>query len=209
MLKEHRPAGNVARIRAFQSLVYDASLCRNCHRMSDSVAILSDKNGPLKSQLLFVAEAPGRFGAVRTGIPLSGDQAGRNFEQLLSAAHLARDQVFVTNAVLCNPRDSQGRNATPSLAEVRRCTGFLVRTIAIIDPVVVVSLGAVALRAFGEIEAHGLVLRRDCGRPVEWNGRTLVPLYHPGVRAWIHRSFERQLSDFASLRSLIQSHLES
>lgn len=208
MLKVHLAPPNAAKSRTFRRLTKDAALCRTCDRMADSVAVLSDNNGSLQSRVLFVAEAPGRLGAARTGIPLSGDQTGRNFERLLSAAGLSRDHVFVTNAVLCNPRDDRGRNATPSSAEVRNCARYLARTIAIVDPPAVVSLGAVALRALGEIEAHGLMLRQDCGRPVGWNGRVLVPLYHPGVRAWIHRPFEQQLSDFVALRSTVLSYVE-
>jgi len=43
--------------------------------MSDLPAILSSKNGSIHTDLVFVAEAPGRFGSGRTGIPFHGDRS--------------------------------------------------------------------------------------------------------------------------------------
>ncbi|HSK67929.1 MAG TPA: uracil-DNA glycosylase family protein, partial [Candidatus Limnocylindria bacterium] len=96
---------------------------------------------------MFIAEAPGRLGADRTAIPLAGDQSGRNFDRLLTAAELDRAEIFITNAVLCNPRDAAGRNAPPAAAELRNCAGFLAETLELLRPPLIVSLGTVALRA--------------------------------------------------------------
>jgi DNA polymerase len=45
-------------------------------------------------------------------------------------------------------------------------------------------------------------LRRDLGKAVRWSGRTLVPLYHPGPRAQLHRPFCAQQEDFVELERL-------
>ena len=63
--------------------------------------------------MLFVAEAPGRLGADRTGIPLYGDRTGENFQTLLGNIGWKREQVFITNAVLCNPKQETGITAPP------------------------------------------------------------------------------------------------
>ncbi len=166
-------------------------------------AVLSERNGPLHAQIMFVAEAPGRLGAARTGVPLSGDQSGRNFERLLAAAGLAREDVFVTNAVLCNPLDSRGRNAAPSRAELRRCVAYLERTIDLVNPVVVVTLGAIALEALNQISPHSATLRHDVGHELRWASRVLVPMYHPSPRAQIHRPFATQVEDFTHLQEIL------
>jgi len=70
------------------------------------------------------------------------------------------------------------------------------RQIELVNPEIVVSLGAVALRALGLIEAHGLTLSADVRTSKSWNGRELIPLYHPGQRALIHRSRPNQRSDY-------------
>ena len=65
--------------------------------MADLPAVLSSKNGSIYTDLIFVAEAPGRFGAGRTGIPFHGDRSGNNFELLLNHAGLNRKDIFITN----------------------------------------------------------------------------------------------------------------
>lgn len=159
-------------------------------------------NGPVPARWLLVGEAPGRYGAGRTGIPFSGDEAGRRFEQLLREAGLQRGEAFVTNAVLCLPLDGAGRNRRPSATETRACSDFLGRTIDLVRPAIVVALGAVALRALGRLEPHGLGLRDAVAAPVAWRGRVLVALYHPGRQSELHRTWAAQAADWRSLRRL-------
>jgi uracil-DNA glycosylase family 4 len=160
-------------------------------------------NGALDAAVLFVAEAPGRLGGDRSGVPLTSDQTGRNFTALLAEARLARADVFVTNAVLCNPRTAGGNNRAPAAGELANCRDHLARTLDLVAAPLVVALGAVALRALGAIEPHRLTLRADVGRPVAWRDRTLVALYHPGPRARIHRVEALQRADFRALRVTI------
>jgi uracil-DNA glycosylase len=187
---------------AFAELIHAAQACRRCPRMEGRRRVLSPANGPLTARVLFVAEAPGRFGADASGVPLSGDRTGRTFEELLAVTGLSRGQVFITNAVLCNPRDEAGRNDRPSRQEIANCGDYLMRLIEILQPAWVATLGAVALDAALRIEPHGLVLARDAGRAVRWFGRWLVPLYHPGPRALIHRPLGLQRVDYAGLASM-------
>jgi uracil-DNA glycosylase family 4 len=166
--------------------------------------LLSAANGTLRPRVLFVAEAPGRLGGDRTAIPLAGDQSGRNFDLLLAEANLERDEIFITNAVLCNPRDSAGRNAPPSAPELRNCSPFLAATLELLQPPVVAALGAVALRALAAITPHEATLAANVGDLMPWHGRWLMPLYHPGPRAQIHRPFAQQAEDFRRLGEVMR-----
>jgi uracil-DNA glycosylase family 4 len=188
---------------AYLDLARRAAACRLCPRMAGRRRVLGAANGPLDAEVLFVAEAPGRFGGDRTGVPLTSDQSGRNFAALLAGAGIARDRVFVTNAVLCNPRDDRGRNAPPSARERHNCRPFLRETLVLVQAPIVAALGRVALDALRQIEPHDLELRRDVGRAVPWHGRVLVPLYHPGPRAQLHRPFADQQRDYRGLRCLL------
>ncbi|HEU4792169.1 MAG TPA: uracil-DNA glycosylase [Nitrolancea sp.] len=170
--------------------------------MASSRPILGPTNGPVPAEVMLIGEAPGRLGAARTGVPFSGDQSARNLARLLNAAGWTRDDVFLTNAVLCHPRTETGGNRRPDRSEVRRCSGWLREQIAIVDPVVVGALGIVALDALALIEPHNGELRRDAGKAIPWNGRLLVPLYHPSPRAQIHRPLAAQEADFRSLRQV-------
>jgi uracil-DNA glycosylase family 4 len=173
--------------------------------MEGRTRVLGRANGPLSARILFVAEAPGRLGADVRGVPLSGDRTGHTFDGLLEAAGFDRSAVFITNAVLCNPRDDAGRNDRPARAELANCSGHLARLIAALEPAWVVTLGTVALSALAILERHDLVLRCDVAQPRVWLGRWLVPLYHPGPRALIHRSLADQRDDYRTLATLVAS----
>ena len=98
---------HIDKMRKFEMLVEIANRGNLCERMYGRTRVLSEKNGNIDSKVIFIGEAPGRLGADRTGIPFYGDQAGKNFEWLLQFAGVTRQQVFITNAVLCNPRDEK------------------------------------------------------------------------------------------------------
>ena len=189
---------------AFRQLVEQVQACHICPRMEGRTRVFGSANGNIQAQVLFIAEAPGRLGADHWGIPLFADQTGRNFEALLRAASLERSSVFITNAVLCNPRDEHGRNATPTIREVYNCSAHLCATIEIIQPRYVVTLGRIALQALKAVAIHEAVLVRDVGRPLRWNGRWLIPLYHPSPRACIHRSLQLQVEDYRRLGELVR-----
>ncbi|MBX5493110.1 MAG: uracil-DNA glycosylase [Chloroflexi bacterium] len=195
------PSGE--RRAAFDGLVARVQACQRCPRMQGRARVLSRANGPLHARVLFVGEAPGRRGGDRTGVPFCGDQSGALFDTLLAAAGLRREAVFVTNAVLCNPRDAKGRNARPTRAELAACSDYLQAQIALVDPTWVVALGHTALQALRRLAAHPLRLPADVGRAVAWNGRWLVALYHPAPRALLRRPLSVQVEDYRQLARLL------
>jgi uracil-DNA glycosylase family 4 len=182
--------------QTFDDLIEQVRACRQCDRMSNSSRIFSHSSGTENAPVMFIGEAPGRLGADASAIPFHGDQAGENFENLIEQAGLSRYDCFVTNAVLCNARDAKGNNATPNRAELANCSHFLRRQIDLVDPKIVVTLGRQALHALRLIEDHKIELADGVRRKWSWYQRTLIPLYHPGQRALIHRSFLNQLADY-------------
>lgn len=113
---------------------------------------MSEANGSVGARILFIGEAPGRKGADRTRIPFSGDQSGKNLDRFIASIGLTRAQIFITSAALCNPRNPAGTNRKPSKTELENCASFLRRTVELIDPRVVVTLGSVALEALKRIQ---------------------------------------------------------
>jgi len=186
---------------AFRRLRRRVHGCFACRDMNH-VHVLNDSNGPLGARVMFIGEAPGRLGAARSGVPFTSDQSGLRFERLLGAAGLRRDELFLTNALLCNPL-REGRNRPPRRSELAACARWLRAQIALVDPRLVVSMGTVALAALRLIEPHPYELRRDVGRALPWRGRTLVPLYHPSPRTVGRRPFEQQMEDFRRLGALV------
>ena len=176
--------------------------------MSNSRRVLSDRNGDWGSKVVFVAEAPGRLGAEKTGIPLFGDRTGDRFGQLLQAMRWNRATVFVTNAVLCNPRDAHGNNAQPAAAELANCSTFLNRTIEAVNPVLVIALGRVALESLRKIQPHECTIQQSCGKVVVWGSRYLGVLYHPSPRTQTQRAWNRQIDDAVAVAKFAQINLD-
>jgi len=188
----------------FETLVRRVEGCRACAGV-EHTHLLGASNGRLDAPLLVVGEAPGRLGASRTGVPFHGDRAGDRFEALLAEAHLARRDVFVTNAVLCSPRSEAGTNRRPRPSEVTACLDHLRATLEVVRAPVVAALGRVALDALAGIEPHNVgAITPEAGRPRSWAGRTLVPLVHPSGRTLGRRSEAQQRADWRALGTLVR-----
>jgi uracil-DNA glycosylase len=188
----------------FHKLVKKAASCRLCPALADQPAVLSSANGSLKARIVFVAEAPGRFGAGRTGVPFQGDRSGDNFETLLKHIGLTRSEVFITNAVLCNPLE-KGNNRKPNAGEIKTCSAFLTETLDIVRPKVVVTLGTVALQSLNKILSTRYQLSQTVAKPLPTLEFTLFPLYHPSPRVtnW-KRPLAQQKKDFKKITPLLK-----
>ena len=167
--------------------------------MADLPAVLSSQNGSIYSDLIFVAEAPGRLGAGRTGVPFRGDRSGDNFELLLDHVGLKRKDIFITNAVLCNPLKS-GNNRRPTTKEIENCSSFLQDLIDLMVPKVISSLGGVGLEAINRIFGTRYKLADVVARPLSVCEFILFPLYHPSPRVvYTRRTLDEQKRDFRKL----------
>ena len=169
-------------------------------------AVLSERNGTPESRIMFIGEAPGRKGADRTRVPFSGDQSGANLDRFLNSIKLRREEIFITSAALCNPRSDSGANRKPSGQELANCSNFLRRTIDIVNPRVIVTLGSVALEALKRIQPHELNLKTHAARIHSWNNRVLVPIYHPSPQVLAsHRREAQQLQDYQVVKKAVRS----
>ena len=192
-----KPISIEARQSRFTQLAAEAASCTRCPAMCERAAVLSELNGPVDARVMFIGEAPGRKGADRTRVPFAGDQSGRNFERFLASIGLARNEIFITSAALCNPRKESGANRRPTAGELRNCSDFLRRTIELVEPLVIVTLGGAALDALKLLHYHEFNLKNDAAKIRGWDGKLLVPLYHPSPQVLITSRDERaQLKDY-------------
>ena len=188
------------KLEAFDALVAEAAACRACAAMCGRRAVLSGHNGRTGARVMVVGEAPGRQGGDRTRVPFSGDQSGRNFQRYIDSIGLRREELFITNAVLCNPRAASGANRRPAASEIKNCSAFLRRQVELLDPLVVVTLGSVALAALRGVEYHPFTRKENAGQVQAWGGRLLVPLYHPSPQVLAsHRREGAQLRDYGAV----------
>lgn len=195
-----------AKLKEFQKLAETARKCRICEAMQDKTAVLSELNGNIDPKVFFIAEAPGRQGADRTRKPFSGDKSGANFQVLLDSIGLKRDEIFITNAVLCSPRSETGANRKPFRSEIKNCVDFLEKTINLINPKIIATIGSVSLDALKAIERHDFTLKNDVAKILNWNGRILIPLYHPSPQVVITvRKMPQQIDDFQALKKAFET----
>ena len=181
----------------FNELVKDAAGCTQCPAMCGRSAVLSELNGSPDARIMFIGEAPGRKGADRTRVPFSGDQSGANLDRFLNSIKLTRKEIFITSAALCNPRSESGANRKPTQKELANCSRFLRRTIEVVNPRMIVTLGSVALEALKRIQYHELSLKTAASQVHSWSNRVLVPIYHPSPQVLAsHRREAEQLRDY-------------
>src|SRR5512142_2419030 len=92
------------------------------------------------AELMFVGEGPGAD-EDEQGEPFVG-RAGQLLNNMIAAMGLQREQVYIANVVKCRPPG----NRTPERDECDTCSPVLMRQIAVIQPKVIVALGAVAAK---------------------------------------------------------------
>lgn len=135
--------------------------------------------GDIYARLMLVGEAPGAQEVMQSR-PFVG-KAGKNLDAFLQRMNLARESIYITNAVKIRPtkQSDKGRlsNRPPKTAEVKLFGPWLQQEIAALSPAVIVTLGNVALAAvcgwpFSIGAMHGKPFALD-------SGRIVFPLYHP------------------------------
>jgi DNA polymerase len=127
--------------------------------------------GDPNAEIMLVGEAPGA-NEDREGRPFVG-RAGKVLDELLAAAGLEREQVYITNVVKARPPG----NRDPRADEVAHNMPWLEAQLALIQPRLVVPLGRHALAHFTD----GAKISEVHGTEITERGRTLFPLYHPAA----------------------------
>lgn len=131
-------------------------------------------SGPDNAAVMLVGEAPGAT-EDRTGLPFQG-QSGRLLDAVLERLGMPRHMLHVSNAVRCRPP----RNRPPTAVELSSCASHFEEELSIVDPQVVVTLGASAARALGVLAPTGR-LKDIRGQVLNWRGRLLVATLHPSA----------------------------
>ncbi|WP_433336177.1 UdgX family uracil-DNA binding protein [Spirillospora sp. CA-294931] len=126
-----------------------AADCRGCSLYKDATQTVFGE-GAAGARVVLVGEQPGDQ-EDRKGAPFVGP-AGRLLDKALDEAGIERGDAYVTNAVkhfkFTRPEGGKRRiHEKPGATEVKACRPWLVAELAVIDPDVVVALGATAAKA--------------------------------------------------------------
>ncbi len=147
----------------------EAAGCARCPLSVSRTNVVFGVGDP-QADLMFVGEAPGHD-EDRQGEPFVG-RAGQLLTKIIEAMGMTRDDVYICNVLKCRPPEN--RNPLPD--EVDKCRPFLSRQIDLVQPVVIVCLGNVAVQLLLEATERISRLR---GRFHDLRGVKVMPTYHP------------------------------
>jgi len=167
---------HAAKEAAMAQLRSRASVCQKCPRLAASRKNVVFGVGDIHSPLMFVGEAPGADEDAQ-GEPFVG-KAGQLLTKIIQVMGFRRDTVYIANILKCRP-DTPGQttgNRKPTAEEMKTCLPYLLAQIDVIQPRVIVALGATAVEGLLGI-AGGITRLR--GRWQEFRGVPLMPTYHP------------------------------
>ena len=182
----------MSNINRLNTIKEEILLCQKCPLAKGRKNAVPGE-GPSSVDIMFIGEGPG-FHENQQGKPFVG-QAGAFLDELLSAAGLKREDVFITNVVKCRPPS----NRDPMPEELSACAGYLDEQIELLDPKVIVTLGRFSMAKFIE---NGKISQIH-GKSQTVGDRLIVTMYHPA--AALHQPALRPalVEDFAKLRPLL------
>ena len=151
-------------------------VCSKCTHLACSRTQTVFGVGNPNADLMFIGEAPGAD-EDKQGEPFVG-RAGQLLTRILKAMNLAREDVYIANILKCRPDMPAGSfgNRPPTPTEMQTCRPYLLEQIEIIQPGVLVALGAVAVEGLLGTRATMRELR---GRWHTYNSIPLMITYHP------------------------------
>ena len=161
---------------SIERLALQAKTCRNCALWQPATQTVFGE-GPSDARIMLVGEQPGDHEDL-SGRPFVGP-AGQLLDRALADAGLERDRLYLTNTVKHFKFDSRGKtrlHSTPDDTEVRACKPWLDSEIGLVDPELVICLGATAARA---LLGRAARVTRDRGRPIAWQDRRYLLTVHP------------------------------
>lgn len=194
----------MSKLKIFEEMKSEVLSCTKCDLGCDTPDgedphVMGEGN--LDADIMFIAEAPGKEETIHDQPLTPTGTAGRTFETVLKRLDLKREDVYVTNTVLCRPEG----NADPMPYQVLKCEEYFRRQLDIVKPRLVVTFGRFAAEAMlGYVK-----ITKDRGqiKHSEKFDVDVFPLYHPAYVAAYASSERRQefwKKDLKKLRWLVR-----
>lgn len=149
-----------------RTTVAHCAACHLCQGRTQTVFGVGNNH----ADLMIIGEAPG-FYEDKQGEPFVG-AAGRLLNEMLNAIGLEREQVYIANILKCRPPN----NRDPSPEEVKQCTPFLEKQIALIKPKLLLAVGRIASHYLLNSQVSLSQLR---GKIHQFGYTPLIVTYHP------------------------------
>lgn len=169
-----------ARLQTIQEVRAEAVVCCRCNLCYSRTLVVFGE-GPAPAELMIVGEGPGADEDA-CGQPFVG-KSGRLLDRLLAEAGLSRDEIWVTNIVLCRPADvteTGPRNRAPKPDEIRACDLWMSQEVRLVSPQAILCLGGISAQS---MISSKLKIGETRGK--WYTGRHGIPLtatHHPALR---------------------------
>lgn len=178
--------------RRLDVLAKEISTCTRC-RLHEERTQTVFARGTGSSGLVFVGEGPGADEDAQ-GYPFVG-KAGQLLDRMIDAMGFSRDDVYVCNIVKCRPP----KNRKPEPDEMATCRPYLAEQLELLNPNVIVALGATAVEGLLGI---GGGITRLRGKWRLYQGRVAVmPTFHP---AYLLRTPEAKRDVWQDLQEVLR-----
>ncbi len=173
--------------------------CRRCSLCETRTQTVFGQ-GNANARLVFVGEAPG-FEEDKQGLPFVG-KAGQLLTKMIDAMGTSREEVYICNVLKCRPPG----NRDPMADEILACGEYLREQLSIIEPEMIVALGAPASKtllnttlSIGKLRGnfHDYFVSGDQGSGI---AIPLMPTYHP---AYLLRSPDEKGKAWADLQKVM------
>ena len=185
---------------SLDTLRAEASHCKLCPLWEPATQTVFGE-GEAEAKLVFIGEQPGDQEDL-AGKPFVGP-AGQVFNRALKEAGIDRRDAYVTNAVKhfkFEPRGKRRIHSKPSVGEIRACSTWLEQELGVIDPSLVVMLGASAAQA---VLRRKVTIGRERGQPMDvGGGRTGFVTVHPSYILRVQGDDERERAYAEFVRDL-------
>ncbi|MCI4368630.1 MAG: uracil-DNA glycosylase [Thermoplasmata archaeon] len=177
-----------------EELAREVARCRRCplHKTRKHVVVYRGSPSP---RVLFVGEAPGEEEDL-LGRPFVG-RSGKILDQAIAQTGLTEGEYGVLNVVKCRPPGNRFLREAAT-----KCRPYLERQLSLLNPQVVVPLGAHALYAF--LPTGGKITEL-AGRSFDSDGRAVFPMLHPAAMLHSPGLRERWERDVRTLGGFLAS----
>jgi uracil-DNA glycosylase len=171
----------------------DVVVCTKCSLCKTRTNAVPGR-GNLKSDIVFVGEAPGKTEDER-GEPFVG-AAGKKLTDALEKSGMSRDSVYITNVVKCRPPG----NRVPTEEERTTCIKYLEMELEAIAPKMVCILGNTASNSvLGQAD-----ITKNRGKVIEKGGRKYFLTFHPAAIIYNQKIAKIFEDDIATLAKIVR-----
>ena len=173
-----------------EELEYIVSKCHRCDLSQGRTNVVFGE-GNKKARLMFIGEGPG-YNEDQQGRPFVG-KAGQLLDKMVEAIGLKREDVYIANVVKCRPPN----NRNPYEEESVICIEYLRWQVKIINPDILVCLGAIAAR---NIISPDFKITADRGKWIQRGSFYIMPTYHPAALLRDENKKKDSWEDFKKIR---------